>query len=177
MRRSLLTVGLVLFLPAIDLVCAFSPDPQSGTGGPSVGETVKYVNSKFIDSERSRSSTVSVSSDHETLIFTSYFPKVDKPRKDSDWYEASSKAQVSALDPASVTSLAGNVSVSCKGNASCVASKDDLHGKTDANSLDFFSYPLDEDEGERLVRAYTHLIELLQAEHRARNNQGDPFAH
>jgi hypothetical protein len=177
MRRSLLTVALVLFSPVISLVCAVLADPQSGGGGPSLDETVKYVNSKFMDSDRSRSSTVSVSSDHETLIFTSYFPKVDKPRKDSDWYQASSKAQVSALDPGSVRSLAGNVSVICKGNASCVASKDDVHGKTDGNSLDFFSYPPDEDEGERLVRAYTHLIEMLQAEHRARNNQGDPFAH
>jgi hypothetical protein len=176
MRRSLLTVALVLFSPLIRLVCAVPADPQS-SGGPSLDETVKYVNSKFMDSDRSRSSTVSVSSDHEALIFTSYFPKVDKPRKDSDWYQASSKAQVSALDPASVRSLAGNVSVICKGNASCVASKDDVHGKTDGNSLDFFSYPLDEDEGERLVRAYTHLIEMLQAEHRAKNNQGDPFAH
>jgi hypothetical protein len=177
MRRSLLTAALVLFSPVISLVCRLPADPQSGSGGPSLDETVKYVNSKFMDSDRSRSSTVSVSGDHETLIFTSYFPKVDKPRKDTDWYQASSKAQVSALDPASVSSLAGNVSVTCKGNASCVASKDDLHGKTDGNNLDFFSYPPDEDEGERLVRAYTHLIEMLQAEHRAKNNQGDPFAH
>jgi hypothetical protein len=176
MRRLALTVALVLFASAVGLICQSQANPQSGNDGPSLDETVNYVNSKFTNSDRSRSSKVSLSRDHETLIFTSYLPKVDKPRKDSDWYQVSSGAQVSALDPTSVKSLAGNVSVTCRENASCVSSKDDLHGKTDGNSLDFFFYPLDEDGGERLVRAYTHLIELLQAEHRAKHDQGDPFA-
>jgi len=175
MRRSVLTVALALFATAISL--ELQADPQSANGGPSLDETVHYVNSKFMDNDRSRSSKVSLSDDHETLIFTTYSPKVDKPRKDNDWYRVSSGAQISALDPASVRSLAGSVSLTCKENASCVASKDDLHGKSDGNSLDLFSYPPDEDEGQRLVRAYTHLIELLQAEHRAKHDEGDPFAH
>ena len=177
MRRSVLTVALVLFATAISPDFELQADPQSANGGPSLDETVNYVNSKFMDNDRSRSSKVSLSDDHETLIFTTYSPKVDKPRKDNDWYRVSSGAQISALDPASVRSLAGSVSLTCKENASCVASKDDLHGKSDGNSLDLFSYPPDEDEGQRLVRAYTHLIELLQAEHRAKHDEGDPFAH
>ena len=177
MRRSVLTMALVLFAMAISPTCKLQADPQSANGGPSLDETVNYVNSKFMDSDRSRSSKVSLSGDHETLIFTTYSPKVDKPRRDSDWYRVSSGAQISALDSASVKTLAGSVSLTCKGNASCVVSKDDLHGKSDGNSLDLFSYPPDEDEGQRLVRAYTHLIELLQAEHRAKHDEGDPFAH
>jgi len=177
MRRSVLTMALALFATAISPTCKPQADPQSPNSGPSLDETVSYVNSKFMDSDRSRSSKVSLSGDHETLIFTTYSPKVDKPRRDSDWYRVSWGAQISALDPASVKSLAGSVSLTCKGNASCVASKDDLHGKSDGNSLDLFSYPSDEDEGQRLVRAYTHLIELLQAEHRAKHDEGDPFAH
>jgi hypothetical protein len=177
MRRSVLTMALFLFTPVISLTRELQAVPQSANGGPSLAETVNYVNSKFMDSDRSRSSKVYLSGDHETLIFTTYSPKVDNPRRDSDWYRVSSGAQISALDPESVKSLAGNVSLACKGNASCVAFKDDLHGKTNGNRLDLFSYPLDEDEGQRLVRAYTHLIELLQAEHRAKHDQGDPFAH
>jgi len=176
MRRSALTMALVLFATTINPTSKLQAGPQSAHGGPSLDETVSYVNSKFMDSDRSRSSKVSLSGDHETLIFTTYSPKIDKPRKDSDWYRVSWGAQISALDPTSVKSLAGNVSLTCKENASCVASKDDLHGKSDGNSLDLFSYPPDEDEGQRLVRAYTHLIELLQAEHRAKHDEGDPFA-
>jgi hypothetical protein len=109
------------------------------------------------------------------LIFTTYSPKVDKPRRDRDWYRESSVARISALDPASVKSLADNISVTCRGNASCVASRDEVHGKADGNSLDLFSYSPDQDESERLVRAYTHLIEMLQAELRAKHEQEDPF--
>jgi|SRR5262249_122933 len=177
MRGSVLTMSLVLFSALIGLTRGLQAEAQSANREPSLDETVNYVNSKFVDSNRSRSSKVSLSADHEMLIFTTQSPKAAKPRRDSDWYRVSSTAQISVLDSASVKSLAGNISVSCRGNAGCVASKDDLHGKTDGHNLDLFSYPLDEDEGQRLVRAYTHLLELLQAEHRAKRDQGDPFSH
>jgi hypothetical protein len=174
---SVLRVALVVLSTTIGFTCALQAHSQSANGGPSLDETLNYVNSKFVDTDRSRSSKVSVSADHQTLTFTTYSPKIDRPRKDSDWYRISSEASIITLDPTSIRSLAGDVSIACTENASCVASTDDLHGKTSSNSLGLFSYTRDEDQGERLAKAYKHLIELLQAEHRAKRDQGDPFAH
>jgi len=173
---SVLRVALVVFSTAIGFTCGLQAHPQSANGGPSLDETLNYVNSRFVDTDRSRSSKVSLSTDHQTLIFTTYSPKVDRPRKDSDWYRTSSEAPVITLDSTSIRSLAGDISITCSENASCVGSTDDIHGKTHSNSLDLFSYPRDEDQSERLAKAYRHLIELLQAEHRAKRDQGDPFA-
>jgi hypothetical protein len=40
----------------------------------------------------------------------------------------------------------------------------------------FPGYPLDDESQKRLVKAYTHLVDLLQVEYRAKHDKDDPFA-
>jgi hypothetical protein len=52
MRSLVLTAALVLFSAPIGLPCV-QADPQSANREPSLDETVDYVNSRFVDSDRS----------------------------------------------------------------------------------------------------------------------------
>jgi hypothetical protein len=149
---------------------------QSGDKGPSLEETLAYVNSKLANGGREvvRHGRISLSDDHETISCEYIF--LNQP--------AQLRARVIALAPSSakwqVMDDEGRVDVFCKkeyGNcAEEIVNTNSVH--LDKSQVNFIAwpYPPDDEGGMRLVKAYNHLLDLLQAEYHAKHGQNDPFA-
>ncbi len=63
MKAVILTLSL-----ALGLVATVSGAQTSKDDGPSLQETLDYINLKFINADNSQHGRVSVSNDHETII-------------------------------------------------------------------------------------------------------------
>jgi hypothetical protein len=155
------------------LVMSAQLTAQQTSHTPSLQETLDYVNSKFVDSRNYKDAQISVSGDHETIILDC--------NTVGHSYHQQYRAVAIELDPSS-TKWGVNlnedylIQTQCKNGIGCV---DWLHpdgSTTTQRQIGVFPYPPDEEIGKRLVKAYTHLVELLQAEYRSKHDKDDPFA-
>jgi hypothetical protein len=178
MRIRHLKFALVLLCSVICLgsKAQAQAGPQASKDGPSLDETLKYINSKFVDGLIIKNSRVTVSDNHETLIYECDDFLYLKARHNAD------SARIIVLDPQRVDATStwdGKIGVllTCRGSATCAEAHSDT--QADPKVIDSFriDYYAPDDEGtKRLVKAYRHLLDLLQAEYRAKHDKDDPFA-
>jgi hypothetical protein len=169
-----LALGLMWVAPSIH-------SQTTATDGPSLQETLDYIRSKLISDQNVRYENIAVSSDHETIT-TSYdffFHSDVNPR----WISMSYSAPVADLNASDHLARAETyfytVYIGCRPGNSCATQHSErLDGPgTPIGSIRLSGFPLDKDQADRLVKAFTHLVQLLQAEYQVRhhNDPKDPF--
>ncbi len=176
MKAVILTLSL-----ALGLVATVSGAQTSKDDGPSLQETLDYINLKFINADNSQHGRVSVSNDHETIITA---VGTERPRA---YVQYSAPVMgVDALTPKAMMEKNGySIALSCNNYDLCftrtthVPNLGDKKVRTFQDNVALFdwAFPFDSEHAQRLVRAFTHLIDLLQAECRAKHSdKTDPFA-
>jgi hypothetical protein len=178
--KAMKAVTLTLSL-ALGLVATVSGAQTSREDSPSLRETLDYINSKFMNADNSEHGRVSVSDDHETIITA---VDTDKPR--AYVHYSAPVVGVDALTPKAVMEITGySITLSCKNNDLCFTrtihapNLGDKKARTFQDNVALFdwAFPFDREQAQRLVRAFTHLIDLLQTEFRAKHaDKTDPFA-
>ena len=140
--------------------------------GPSIEDTLAYINGKFVDLSNTRNAQFSVSSDYKYLIL-SYESCQNDCRNDANWRPYSRTAVVSGLDTQNISSenvqRGIRIVVTCKQRRVCISDQ-----KQNAYS-DFGVFPLppDPELATRVTRALEHLILKMREEESDKN---DPFA-
>jgi len=172
MKAVILTLSL-----ALGLVATVSGAQTSKDDGPSLQETLDYINLKFINADNSQHGRVSVSNDHETIITA---VGTERPRAYVQY--SATVLGVDALTPKTVVDVTGySIILSCKNNDLCFIRTIHVPNLGDKKVRAFqdnvLTFTFDREQAQRLVRAFTHLIDLLQAECRAKHSdKTDPFA-
>jgi len=181
MRLALMFVVAVLSVAA-------QLTAQQTTQTPSLQETLDYVNSK-IDRDIFPDWKVYLSSDHEVIMEGG---RGARGTISQDW-DYSMEVNAMSLDGKGLPYSCNEpdphcywgsgfsvVSVSCASSSKCAkycrTTRLDAKTCSNASDMDFPGYPLDDESKKRLVKAYTHLVELLQAEYHAKHDKDDPFA-
>jgi len=128
---------------------------------PALRETLDYINSRFIPvPDVFRNARLVLSDDHERLSLL----YENNPR--GRWQTMHDDCFVSDLN-------GGSIDYRLFLGSNWI----DLHGKNGVGSMSVGPYSLETEQVERIVRAYRHLIALLLAEHKAKQDQDkDPFA-
>jgi hypothetical protein len=172
MKAVILTLSL-----ALGLVTSVSGAQTSKDDGPSLQETLDYINLKFMNADNSQHGRVSVSNDHETIITA---VGTNRPRAYVQY--SAPVMNVDALTPMGAVDVTGySIILSCKNNDPCFIRTTHVPNLGDKKVRAFqdnvLAFTFDSDQAQRLVRAFKHLIALLQAECRAKHpDSADPFA-
>lgn len=184
-------LGLLVLVASVIavLVGISAPMAPAQTAGPSLQETLDYVNSKMADTKYEKNGHISVSPDHDSIL--SDADLIDPIQRSQSHNHM--QARVAALDAVTARwtvdgfdgSYSGNggsysVQIQCKEGVNCVdrtfAFSDGRASSRPQSLIYGAPYPPDQEIGKRLVKAYTHLVELLQTEYRAKHDKDDPFA-
>jgi hypothetical protein len=179
--RAAMKAIIVTFSLALGLVATVSGAHTSQDDGPSLRETLDYINSKFVNADNSQNGRVSVSDDHETIItaLDSYKPRAYV-------HYSAPVMSVDARTPKAVMEKTGySITLSCNNYDLCFTKRTHVPNLGDKKVRTFqdnvalfdWAFPFDREQAQRLARAFTHLIDLLQVEYRAKHSEKtDPFA-
>jgi FKBP-type peptidyl-prolyl cis-trans isomerase len=151
----------------VELVGVQDDPTWTSNSATSLQATLDYVNSRFVSADAFHGGKVTLSEDHETV--KRWYDSYNQYARSVIRHEDS--ALVVDLDARSTSYEMFNdvywVNMSTKSGAT-------HEGK---GPLAFGPYSLDTEQAKRLVKAYAHLIDLLQAEYRAKHSgDNDPFA-
>jgi hypothetical protein len=187
MRIAILVVASVLACTTVFRGQTTAPPPaRQSEQGPSLQETLDYVTSK-IDRAKFPDWKIYLSSDHE---------KIMQGGTAGGWVRS---MEVNVMSVVEKNVLSSNcvqksaecfwesgfsvIGVGCTSYSPCTeecispaARQAEPICNKGGIEMRFPGYPLDDESQKRLVKAYTHLVDLLQVEYRAKHDKDDPFA-
>lgn len=172
-RTAIVTISLLGFFTGLAQDSAYAQNQSLGAAcsleGPSIPDTLKYINDARPDNER-------ISFNEESLVFT------------SELYMTRETAAIYLLDcqmiKGSVSGDGFTIKLPCRA-AMCFkiqGRKYDDQGEfsyylVSLRDFSFMDFKCDDEKGQRLVRAFRHLIALLQQQYKqSHSDPSDPFA-
>jgi hypothetical protein len=168
-----LTLVCALGLIGSGKVDALATQGSQKSGGPSLQETLDYINPKYEDTPRYRNGSLSVSADHRTL--TSRYEFREHESGKDVWITNDATIAVKDIDRIGRLSNYDNYSeifIECAGVSFCARGNGTTTGFQVLVKAS--SFPADAEQAARLVRAFQHLVDLLKAEQP--KGGPDPFA-
>jgi len=170
MKTSLSRFATIIL--ALGLIVPLSRAQAPAIAGPSLQETLNYLNSAIANNQHYRNGQISVSSDHETVLTEGEFFNEGK----NEWVQWRDWAKAIDLDTSLIGARYGYIEVSCKKKSPYASEQIGEYRPNTSIGIDLLSFTLDDEKAGRLKKAFTHLLELLQAEYKAKHNDSnDPF--